>query len=291
MNGFYLSALQLALCLTPMALGIFISMKVFRIPDITTDGSYTLGASVAAILLTAGYPLVWVVLAGVFSGVLAGMTTGWVHTKFRIEPLLSGILVMTALYSINLMIMGRSNLPLIGKDGLFTIWNEQWGEEKGGWITSIGLVGLCCLGLWYLLKTDFGIAMRASGNNPAMSEANGMNNDLVKIIGLGMANGLTALSGVMVSQYEGFADINMGIGIVITGLGAVLISDTIRRWLRLSKIGIQILLVLLGTIIFQSVLAITLSIGVDPNSLKLVTALFVLLIVGLPRFISKKRND
>jgi putative ABC transport system permease protein len=291
MNGFYLSALQLALCLTPMALGIFISMKVFRIPDITTDGSYTLGASVGAILLTAGYPLVWVVLAGVFSGVLAGMTTGWVHTKFRIEPLLSGILVMTALYSINLMIMGRSNLPLIGKDGLFTIWNEQWGEETGGWITSIGLVGLCCLGLWYLLKTDFGIAMRASGNNPAMSEANGMNNDLVKIIGLGMANGLTALSGVMVSQYEGFADINMGIGIVITGLGAVLISDTIRRWLRLSKIGIQILLVLLGTIIFQSVLAITLSIGVDPNSLKLVTALFVLLIVGLPRFISKKRND
>lgn len=291
MNGFYLSALQLALCLTPMALGIFISMKVFRIPDITTDGSYTLGASVGAILLTAGYPLVWVVLAGIFSGVLAGMTTGWVHTKFRIEPLLSGILVMTALYSINLMIMGRSNLPLIGKDGLFMIWNEQWGEEMGGWITSIGLVGLCCLGLWYLLKTDFGIAMRASGNNPAMSEANGMNNDRVKIIGLGMANGLTALSGVMVSQYEGFADINMGIGIVITGLGAVLISDTIRRWLRLSKIGIQILLVLLGTIIFQSVLAITLSIGVDPNSLKLVTALFVLLIVGLPRFISKKQND
>jgi putative ABC transport system permease protein len=290
MNGFYLSALQLALCLTPMALGIFISMKVFRIPDITTDGSYTLGASVGAILLTAGYPLVWVVLAGIFSGVLAGMTTGWVHTKFRIEPLLSGILVMTALYSINLMIMGRSNLPLIGKDGLFTIWNEQWGEETGGWITSIGLVGFCCLGLWYLLKTDFGIAMRASGNNPAMSEANGMNNDRVKIIGLGMANGLTALSGVMVSQYEGFADINMGIGIVITGLGAVLISDTIRRWLRLSKIGIQILLVLLGTIIFQSVLAITLSIGVDPNSLKLVTALFVLLIVGLPRFISKKQN-
>jgi putative ABC transport system permease protein len=291
MNGFYLSALQLALCLTPMALGIFISMKVFRIPDITTDGSYTLGASVGAILLTAGYPLVWVVLGGIFSGVLAGMTTGWVHTKFRIEPLLSGILVMTALYSINLMIMGRSNVPLIGKDGLFSIWNDQWGEEIGGWISSISLVGICCIGLWYLLKTDFGIAMRASGNNPAMSEANGMNNDRVKIIGLGMANGLTALSGVMVSQYEGFADINMGIGIVITGLGAVLISDTIRRWLRLSKIGIQILLVLLGTIIFQSVLAITLSIGVDPNSLKLVTALFVLLIVGLPRFISKKQND
>jgi putative ABC transport system permease protein len=291
MNGFYLSALQLALCLTPMALGIFISMKVFRIPDITTDGSYTLGASVGAILLTAGYPLVWVVLAGIFSGVLAGMTTGWVHTKFRIEALLSGILVMTALYSINLLIMGRSNLPLIGKDGLFTIWSEQWGEAMGGWIASMAVVGLCCLGLWYLLKTDFGIAMRASGNNPAMSEANGMNNDRVKIIGLGMANGLTALSGVMVSQYEGFADINMGIGIVIVGLGAVLISDTIRRWLKITKIGAQILLVLLGTMIFQTVLAITLSTGVDPNSLKLVTALFVLLIVGLPTFISKKRND
>ncbi len=287
MSTFYLSALQLALCLSPMALGIFISMNVFRIPDITTDGSYTLGASVGAVFAISGQPWWVVVPAGMLAGMMAGATTGWIHTKFRIEPLLAGILVMTGLYSVNLMVMGRSNIPLIGEAGLLDLSDSSFTS----WLISLSIVGCCCLMLWYLLRTDFGIAMRASGNNPSMSEVNGMHNDRIKLIGLGMANGLTALSGVLVSQYEGFTDINMGIGIVITGLGSVLISDTLKRWLGISKIGGRLLLVVMGSLIFQGVLALTLSSGVDPNAIKLVTAAFVLLIVGLPKLLQQKRND
>jgi putative ABC transport system permease protein len=287
MSSFYLSALQLALCLSPMALGIYISMNVFRIPDITTDGSYTLGASVGAVLAIAGQPWWIVIPTGMLSGMLAGTTTGWIHTKFRIEPLLAGILVMTGLYSINLMIMERSNIPLIGEADLL----DLSGNSVMSWFISLGIMGFCCLMLWYLLRTDFGIAMRASGNNPSMSEANGVHNNRFKLIGLGMANGLTALSGVLVSQYEGFTDINMGIGIVITGLGSVLIGDTLRRWMNINRIGGRLLLVVLGSVVFQGVLALILSSGVDPNAIKLATAGFVLLIVGLPKLLQQKRND
>jgi putative ABC transport system permease protein len=221
------------------------------------------------------------------SGMLAGTTTGWIHTKFRIEPLLAGILVMTGLYSINLMIMERSNIPLIGEADLL----DLSGNSVMSWFISLGIMGFCCLMLWYLLRTDFGIAMRASGNNPSMSEANGVHNNRFKLIGLGMANGLTALSGVLVSQYEGFTDINMGIGIVITGLGSVLIGDTLRRWMNINRIGGRLLLVVLGSVVFQGVLALILSSGVDPNAIKLATAGFVLLIVGLPKLLQQKRND
>ena len=134
----------------------------------------------------------------------------------------------------------------------------------------------------YILKTDFGIAMRATGNNPAMTKALGINNDRMKIIGLAIANSFTALSGFLVAQYQNFSDINMGIGIVITGLGTVLIADALRIWFNVSKIGAQLLLVLVGSLLFQLVLAFTLSLGIDPNLLKLVTAVFVLFIVALP---------
>lgn len=287
MISFYLSALQLALCLAPMALGIFISMNVFRIPDITTDGSYTLGASVGAMLAITGQPWWLVVSAGMLSGVMAGATTGWIHTKLRIEPLLAGILVMTGLYSINLMIMGRSNIPLIGESNLL----DLSGTDIKSWMISLGVTVGCCLAIWYLLRTDFGIAMRASGNNPTMGEVNGMHNDRIKIIGLGLANGLTALSGVLVSQYEGFTDINMGIGIVITGLGSVLIANTLQRSLNITRISGKLLLVVMGSIVFQGVLALILSSGVDPNAIKLATATFVLLIVGLPKLLQPKQND
>ena len=138
--------------------------------------------------------------------------------------------------------------------------------------------------LHYLLRTDFGIAMRATGDNPLMTKAMGINNDRIKIIGLAIANSLTALSGFLVAQYQGFTDISMGIGIVITGLGSVLIADALRVWWRINNIGGQILLVLIGSLLFQLVLAVTLSLGIDPNLLKLITAMFVLIIVAIPRF-------
>ena len=283
MSAFYLTALQMALCLGPMAMGIFISMKVFNIPDITTDGSYTLGATVTAVMLTANTP-VWLVLPiSIMAGALAGTFTGLIHTKLGIDALLSGILVMTAMYSVNLMILGRSNIPLIDIDSIFNKLPFSPVEQYNQLLVALLFVAVLLSLIIYLLRTDFGIAMRATGNNPIMTKAMGVNNDRIKIIGLAMANGLTATSGFLVAQYQGFTDINMGIGIVITGLGSVLIADAIRSWTGIRRIGRQIILVVIGCIVFQAVLAFTLSIGIDPNLLKMVTALFVLFIVALPR--------
>jgi len=283
MGVFYLTALQMALCLGPMAMGIFITMKVFNIPDITTDGSYTLGAVVTAVLLSANVPL-WIVLPiSILCGALAGTITGFIHTKLGIDALLSGILVMTALYSVNLIILGRSNIPLIGTASIFDLLSLPFAGSLNALLIAALFVLVLLFLIIYLLRTDFGIAMRATGNNPVMTKAMGANNDRIKIIGLAMANGLTATSGFLVAQYQGFADINMGIGIVITGLGSVLIADAIRLWTGIRKIGRQIMLVLFGCMIFQAVLAFTLSVGVDPNLLKMVTALFVLTIVAIPK--------
>lgn len=288
---FYLQALQLSLCLGTMCMGVFISMKIFNIPDITTDGSYTLGASVTAVLLSHRYPLIYVMLASMLMGSVAGTLTGLIHTKLKIDALLAGILVMTGLYSINLIILGRSNIPLIGTASIFNLLtffdNQVYNDLIVGLIIIISLTLL----LTYILKTDFGIAMRATGNSETMTKALGINNNRMKIIGLAIANALTALSGFLVSQYQGFTDINMGIGIVIVGLGSVLIGSALKNWFNLKSIAAQLVLVIAGSLIFQMVLAITLASGVDPNLLKLVTALFVLLIVALPRLSkSLKKN-
>jgi putative ABC transport system permease protein len=273
-----------------MAMGIFITMKIFNIPDITTDGSYTIGATVTAILLTHNVPTYAVLPVSMAAGAMAGVCTGLIHTKLKIDALLAGILVMTGLYSINLIILGRSNVPLINVSTIFsyiTIFgNEIYNQLAGGII----IIALLALALTWLLKTDFGIAMRATGNSATMTRAMGVNNDRMKITGLAMANALTALSGYLVAQYQGFTDINMGIGIVITGLGSVLIADALRLWFNITAVGIQILLVIAGSFIFQLVLAVTLSLGVDPNMLKLITALFVLLIVALPRVSNQLRK-
>lgn len=283
MSEFYLTALQLSLCLGPMALGIFITMKVFNIPDITTDGSYTLGAVVTAILLPLHWPVLFVLPVCMLAGSIAGVCTGLIHTKLKIDALLAGILVMTGLYSVNLILLGRSNVPLINIADLFSSFNFFSHTLTNQLFIALVLIVILILLLNYILRTDFGIAMRATGNNPIMTKSLGINNDFIKIVGLAMANALTGLSGFLVAQYQSFTDTNMGIGIVITGLGSVLISDALRIWMKITSIGMQIVLVLAGSLIFQLVLAITLAWGIDPNFLKLVTALFVLLIVALPR--------
>ena len=290
MSQFYLTALQLSICLGPMALGIFITMKIFNIPDITTDGSYTLGAVVTAVLLSNHWPVIAVLPLCMIAGSIAGICTALIHTKLKIDALLAGILVMTGLYSVNLIILGRSNVPLINIHSIFNTLsifkNEIYNELFIALLIIIVLIFL----LRYLLLTDFGIAMRATGNNPIMTKSMGINNDIIKIIGLAIANALTALSGFLVAQYQSFADINMGIGIVITGLGSVLIADALRIWMNVSNIGLQILFVLAGSFIFQLVLAFSLAMGIDPNFLKLVTALFVLFIVALPRVSSQLKR-
>jgi putative ABC transport system permease protein len=280
---FYLTALLQGLCFSGIALGIYISMKIFNIPDITTDGSYTLGAAVTAVMLIQHLPGYIILPAAMLSGGIAGAITGLIHTKLKVNPLLAGILVMTALYSINLEIMGRSDLPLINTSSIFTAVNIVDDINLNTLVILLVFVLIITLLIGYLLKTDFGIAMRATGNSETMVRALGVNTDRMKIIGLAMANALTAVSGYLITQLQGFADINMGIGIVIGGLGSVIIAETLISWFNITSIWLSLILVLTGAIIFQMVLAVTLSIGVDANLLKLVTAVFVLLIVSLPR--------
>ena len=280
---FYLTALLQGLCLSAIALGIYISMKIFNIPDITTDGSYTLGGAVTAKLLILHQPVFVALPVVIAAGALAGALTGLIHTKLKINALLAGILVMTALYSVNLTLMGRSNIPLINTASIFSLINISADFNHNVFGILLVFVAVITLVIGYLLKTDFGIAMRATGNSESMIRALGVNTDRMKIIGLALANALTALSGFLMTQFQGFADINMGIGIVITGLGSVIIAETLINWLRITSVWLSLLLVLSGGVIFQFVLAITLSTGVDPTLLKAVTAIFVLLIVSLPR--------
>ncbi len=285
---FYLTVLVQGLCYSCIALGIYISMKIFNIPDITTDGSYALGGVVTAILLTRHLSGYIVLPAVIVAGAIAGAITGIIHTKLKMNPLLAGILVMYALYSVNLELMGRSNLPLIGTSSLFNSIQIVNNPNQNTFIILALFVLVITLIIGYLLKTDFGIAMRATGSSESMIRALGVNTDRMKIIGLAIANALTAMSGYLFTQFQGFADINMGIGMVIIGLGSVIIAETIINWLNITSLGISLVLVLTGAIIFQLVLALTLNIGVDANLLKLVTAIFVLLIVSLPRLKSLK---
>ena len=280
---FYLTALLQGLCFSAIALGIYISMKIFNIPDVTTDGTYTLGGVVTAVLLTNHQPTYVILPAVILAGGTAGALTGIIHTKLKINALLAGILVMTALYSVNLTVLGRSNLPLINLPSLFTIVNIVGDPNQNTfWILAIFVIVITFL-IGYLLKTDFGIAMRATGNSESMIRSLGVNTDRMKITGLALANALTALSGYLVAQFQGFADISMGIGIVIVGLGSVIIAETLINWFKLTSVWLSLVLVLAGAVIFQLVLAVTLSVGVDPKLLKIVTAGFVLVIVSLPR--------
>jgi len=285
---FYLTAILQACCFSALALGIFISMKIFNIPDITTDGSFTLGGVITAVLLLRGLPASLILPLVMLAGAAAGAITGIIHTKLKINPLLAGILVMTALYSINLTIMGRSNIPLLSSPTLFSSFLILENLNQNTFIILLLFVLILVLVIGYILRTDFGIAMRATGNNETMIRALGVNTDTMKIIGLALANALTATSGYLITQFQGFADINMGIGIVIAGLGSVIIGETLILWFKVKSVWKVLMLVITGAVIFQLVLAFTLSMGIDANLLKLITALFVLLIVSLPRVLSFK---
>jgi len=278
---FYLQAIIYGICLGALGYGIFITMKIFKIPDITTDGSYTLGGVTGAQLFIQGWSWWWIIPIAFFAGGIAGIITGFVHTKFKIDALLAGILIMTGLYSINLTLLGRSNIPLNEIQSMFI------GQGILEWIPLVLVIGILGFLIHLLFKTDFGLAMRATGESETMTESLGIQNDKMKIVGLGLANGLTAISGFIMVQFQGFADINMGIGVVLVGLGSVLIGETINRWFSMKSIGRRLIFVLIGCVVFQTLLAIALSVGINPNFIKLITALLVLSIVGLPKILQK----
>lgn len=287
---FYTTAILQGLGFAALGLGIFLTLKIFNIPDITTDGSYTLGGAVTALMLVNGFNPYITMFAAISSGMIAGFTTGIIHTKLKVNALLAGILVMTALYSVNLIIMGRSNIPLVQIENIFTKIHLTENPFSNLILVFLIFISLLFIFITWLLKTDFGIAMRATGNSESMVRALGVDTQRMKIIGLALANGLTALSGFLITQYQGFADINMGIGIVISGLGAVIIGESLIKLFRTNKLFAQILGVIIGTVLFRLILAAALDLGLNPNYLKLITAAIVLLVVSLTRFVKEENK-
>lgn len=285
---FYAVALLLGLAFVPLALGIFLSAKVFNIPDITTDGSFTLGAAGFALFILKPVHPILATLLVLPLGALAGAITGIIHTRLKVNALLSGILVMTALYSVNLLIMQRSNIPLIGTDSIFNQVNNPDFLMKN-LLVAIAIVLLVSALIIWLLNTDFGLTMRAAGSNENMIEAQGVNPDKIKIIGLAISNALVALSGCLVTQLQGFADINMGIGIVIAGLASVMMGEAFSHRMKTASIWSSVFMVVLAAVLFRLFIAFILAQGIEQVYVKLFTAALVLVFLSVSKlnFIKK----
>jgi len=301
-----IGALTIGLILSFLALGVFISFKIFNFPDITADGSITFGAAIAAALIIAGvHPLI-ATLVAFAGGFVAGALTGILHTHFKINGLLAGILVMTALYSVNLHVMGRSNIPLLEKTTLFT-YIEEFSQflrpnaetaniagwtvpTQDLWILLFIFLVILVMGvlLYFFFKTNIGTAMRATGNNQQMIRALGVNTKAMIILGLAISNGLIGLSGAFLAQFQGFADVQMGIGMVVWGLASVIIGEAL---INVKSLGLIITGAVMGSVLFRLLVAIALRWGMNPNDLKLITAIFVLLALILPGLLNKFKKN
>lgn len=300
-----LSALIIGLIFSLLAIGVYISFRIFHFPDITADGSFTFGAATTVSLLLSGWSPLLATCGGFFSGMVAGLFTGILHTKFKINGLLSGILIMTALYSINLRVMGRSNVSLTDQQTLATnslgVAQSLLGDVSKlnlfGWIVgvediavlfgSILLVSFMGASLYLFLKTDLGTSLRAAGDNPQMIRALGVSDQTLLLLGLALSNGLIATSGSLLAQYQGFADVQMGIGMVVWGLASVIIGESL---VGDSKFGILIAGTVIGSILFRVMIAIALRWGLNPNDLKLITAAFVFAALVAPGFFKRFRS-
>ena len=264
-----LGTLEQSLIFAFMVLGLYISYKILDFPDLTVDGSFSLGASVVAISLVNGIdPIIAMVLACI-TGSLAGFITGYIHVKYNITNLLSGIIVMSGLYSINLRIMGRSNIPLFNINTMFTSGNAL--------LKIILLLIVVKLILDFILKTKFGFALRAMGDNEVLLISLGINEKNIKIIGLMLANSLVAFSGGLLAQYQGFSDVGMGTGTIITGLASIIIGESVFKETKFINMT---LLVILGSVIYKFIISITLTLGMNPGDLKLITSIIVIAIMG-----------
>ena len=283
-----------------VALGVFVSYKLFSFPDITTDGSFTLGAVVATVLLVAGVDPVLATLGGMAAGAVAGGCTGMLHAILGIEPLLSGILMTTALASVNLVVLGRSNVPLSGVKTLLDRAEAAFlpaarllgfDDAAAGEAARLGFMLLAAavavLVLYLFFRTRLGTAMRAGGDTPTMARALGRNTGGLTVAGLAIANSLTALSGAIVAQYQGFADVQMGIGMVVWGMASVYLGAALVGQVRL---GGALLATLAGSVTFRLLVAAALRAGLDPDWLKFTTALVVLTALVAPRLLVRRHQ-
>ena len=299
-----IGAFTIGLILSLLALGVFISFRIFEFPDITADGSITLGGAVAAVLLSAHvHPLI-ATTAAFGAGAVAGALTGIIHTRFGINRLLSGILVMTALYSINLHVMGKSNVPLLTERTLASM-AEEWGQRVlgasvvnlAGWEVNTRDVSMLAIAfvaaaatallLYLFFRTNLGTAMQAAGDNAQMIRALGVNVNTMIVLGLALSNGLVAVSGALLTQYQGFADVQMGIGMVVWGLASIIIGEAL---VGTRLLGFIVIGAIMGSVLFRMLVAIALRGGLNPNDLKLITAAFVFAALVLPGLLKRGRT-
>ena len=254
-----ITAVELGLIYAIMALGVYLTFRILNFPDLTVDGSFTTGAGVAAISIINGVPPVLATILAFIAGMAAGAVTGLLHTKGKINGLLAGILTMIALYSINLRIMGKSNLPLLREETLITPLREAGMLGGIGAIVIFLLVALAVKVImdWFL-HTDVGLAMQATGDNEQMIRSFGVSTDNQKILGLSLSNGLVALCGAFIAQYQGFADIGMGIGLILAGLASVIIGQAV---FGTRLIWIATLAVVLGSVFYRVVIQLALQAG------------------------------
>jgi len=299
-----ISALTLGFILSLLALGVYISFRIFEFPDITAEGSLTLGASVAAVLLTHHWTPLAATMTGAAAGLLSGALTGVLAMKFNINRLLSGILTMTALYSVNLRIMGKSNIALINENTMVS-QAERWGQRSmgagplaaWGWEVTVrdaallvmvpALVIVVSVILFFFFRTNVGTAMRATGDNAQMIRALGSDDALMIILGLALSNSLIALCGALLAQYQGFADVQMGIGMVVWGLASVIIGEAL---VGTRQLGYAITGAVMGSVLFRLLVAVALRWGLNPNDLKLITAAFVFAALILPAMLEKMKR-
>lgn len=277
-----ITAVELGLIYAIMALGVYLTFRILDFPDLTVDGSFTTGAAVASISIVNGVNPVLATIFAFFVGSLAGVVTGLLHTKGKIDGLLAGILTMIALYSINLRIMGKANTPLLGEKTLMTPLREA--NLMGTW-GSVGLMFLGCLVavaliVWFL-RTDVGLAMRATGDNEEMIRSFGVSTDNQKILGLAISNGFVGLAGALIAQFQGFADIGMGIGVILIGLASVIVGQAIFGQ---KFIWIAALAVIAGSVIYRLVIQLALELGLEVQDMKLISAVLVVIALILPQW-------
>ena len=274
------ATIEQSLIFAIMVLGVYISFRILNFPDMTVDGTFPLGAAISAKLLTLGVNPYLTLLVALVAGAAAGAITGLIHVKLKVKDLLAGILVMTALYSVNLRVMGKSNIPLFEEDNIFN-------TEYSMMITIVVLILISKFILDYLLKTKFGFALKALGDNENLIVSLGLNEEKYKIYGLMIANSFVAFSGAVLAQYQGFADVGMGTGIIVIGLASIIIGDTLfgkRRRLAGTTI------VIIGSILYRGVIAVTLSMGMDASDLKLITSVIVIIILWIQKQKDKRRK-
>jgi putative tryptophan/tyrosine transport system permease protein len=293
-----------------MALGVYLSFRILDFPDLTVDGSFVTGAAVAATMIVSGYNPVVATLTAIVIGFAAGCITGLLHTFGKINALLSGILMMIALYSINLRIMGRSNVPLLSQETAFTgiegMWaplgidkvlNNLWmavglGEPFPGTWSILFIMVIITLAIKFLtdafLKTEIGLALRATGDNQRMIRSFSANTNLMIILGLGISNGMVALSGALIAQYSRFADVGMGIGMIIIGLASVIIGEALFGTKTIAR---TTLAVIGGAIIYRLVVSMALRVEfLETGDMKLITAVIVILALIMPKVMDRYKD-